>query len=190
MNAAQPGTDSKSEEKPRLRDLFSFVAGGRIFAVLAEEVEGTADAKYAALLPHAPPAVVGVLCVRGRMLTTLDPIALVTGRRLEWPPVIPSVVALRGDEQLALAAESFGGTITVAEADIEVPAEDGDRNHPESRDRGARKSVSWGFPICLPPRSSERNGVAGDTERAIFAPLTGNLALPPDNPQTADCPCH
>jgi chemotaxis signal transduction protein len=130
MNAAQPGTDSKPEEKPRLRDLFSFVAGGRIFAVLAEEVEGTADAKYAALLPHAPPAVVGVLCVRGRMLTTLDPIALVTGRRLEWPPVIPSVVALRGDEQLALAAERFGGTITVAEADIEAPAEDGDRNHP------------------------------------------------------------
>ena len=130
MNVTKPDTHNGPQEKPKLRDLFSFVAGGRTFAVLAEEVEGTADAKYVAVLPHAPPAVVGVLCLRGRMLTTLDPITLLTGKRLDWPPVIPSVVALRGDEQLALAAESFGGTITIAGTDIEAPAEDGDRNHP------------------------------------------------------------
>jgi chemotaxis signal transduction protein len=105
----------------QLRDLFSFNAGGQTFAVLAEEVDGTADAKHVAALPHAPPAVLGVLCVRGRMLTALDPFALMTGERLNWPRELPCVIALRGDEQLALAAESFGSTITIAGTDIEAP---------------------------------------------------------------------
>ncbi|HJZ80240.1 MAG TPA: chemotaxis protein CheW [Pyrinomonadaceae bacterium] len=129
MNDPQPERHLTSQAEPQLRDLFSFVAGGRTFAVPAEEVEGTADSKHVAALPQAPPAVVGVLCVRGRMLTTLDPVALLTGERLSWPPMIPCVVALRGDEQLALAAESFGGTITVAENDIEAPAGEDGRSH-------------------------------------------------------------
>src|SRR5262252_6477629 len=130
MSAPEPDLQTARPEKTELRDLFSFVAGGRTFAVLAAEVEGTADAKQVAALPYAPPAVVGVLCVRGRMLTTLDPVALLTGERLEWPALIPCVVALRGDEQLALAAESFGGTITVDDGDIEAVAPDGERRHP------------------------------------------------------------
>ena len=130
MNAPEPDTHVAPQAEPQLRDLFAFVAGGRTFAVLAAEVEGTADSKHFAALPHAPPAVVGVLCVRGRMLTTLDPVALLTGERLDWPTLIPCVVALRGDEQLALAAESFGGTITVAAGDIEAAAPEGEREHP------------------------------------------------------------
>ena len=110
-------------DEAQLHDLFSFNAGGRTFAVFAEEVEGTADTKHVAVLPHAPPAVLGVLCVRGRMLTALDPFALMTGDRLNWPRELPCVVALRSDEQLALAAESFGNTITIAGTDIEAPAE-------------------------------------------------------------------
>ena len=118
LNAANLLTD-----EAQLHDLFSFNAGGRTFAVFAEEVEGTADTKHVAALPHAPPAVLGVLFVRGRMLTALDPFALMTGDRLNWPRELPCVVALRSDEQLALAAESFGSTITIAGTDIEAPAE-------------------------------------------------------------------
>ena len=119
MNAPEPDTHGTLPDEPQLRDLFSFTAGGQTFAVFAEEVEGTADAKYVAALPNAPAAVLGVLCVRGRMLTALDPVALLTGERLAWPAEVPCVVALRGDEQLALAGESFGSSITIFESDIE-----------------------------------------------------------------------
>jgi len=127
MSTAAPDVDTTlhAPEESQLRDLFSFSAGNRAFAVFIEEVEGTADAKSAAPLPHAPPAVLGVVCVRGRMLTTLDPVALVTGEPLDWPDDLPCVIALRGDEQLALAAESFGETFTIAAADIEPAADAG-----------------------------------------------------------------
>ena len=123
MNAPEPDTHTTNQDEPQLRDLFSFTAGGQTFAVFADEVEGTADSKHFAPLPHAPAAVLGVLCVRGRMLTALDPIALLTGDGLIWPHELPCVIALRGDEQLALAAESFGSTITVLDADIEIPSD-------------------------------------------------------------------
>src|SRR5262245_61743920 len=119
-----PDFDADIPAEPQLRDLFSFRAGGRTFAVFADDVEGTADLKQVAPLPHAPAAVLGVLCVRGRMLTTLDPLGLITGERLVWPSVLPCVVALRGDEQLALAAEAFGNTITVFDSDIEDPPQE------------------------------------------------------------------
>jgi chemotaxis signal transduction protein len=120
MNSPDSHLDSATPDEPQLRDLFSFRAGGRTFAVFADDVEGTADLKQVAPLPHAPAAVLGVLCVRGRMLTTLDPLALITGERLLWPTVLPCVIALRGDEQIALAAESFGNTITLFDSDIEA----------------------------------------------------------------------
>jgi chemotaxis signal transduction protein len=109
----------QSEAEPLLRDLFSFSAGNRTFAVFEEDVEGTAESKRPARLPHAPPAVLGVVCVRGRMLTTLDPFALVEAEPASWPQELPLVIALRGDEQLALAADSLRETITIASTDIE-----------------------------------------------------------------------
>jgi chemotaxis signal transduction protein len=106
---------------PQLHDLIPFTAGGRVFAVFADQVEGTAEAKLPALLPDAPPAVLGIVCVRGRMLTVLDPFALVTGEPTSWPESLPGVIALSGDEQLAVAAQERLDTITVASTDIQPP---------------------------------------------------------------------
>ena len=114
----QPGTVVVPDE-PQLHDLVPFVAGDRIFAVFADQVEGTAEARTPAALPDAPPAVLGVICMRGHMMTVLDPIAVLTGETLGWPAGLPTVIALRGDEQLALAAESCRDTITIAAEDIE-----------------------------------------------------------------------
>src|SRR2546428_11796775 len=111
---------------PQLHDLVPFTAGERVFAVFADQVESTAEGKVPAPLPHAPPAVVGVVCVRGRMLTVLDPVALLTGESATWPKTLPSVIALRGEEQLGLAAESCRDTITVAVADIETREPEGE----------------------------------------------------------------
>jgi len=104
---------------PQLHDLIPFTAGGMVFAVFADQVEGTAEAKLPALLPDAPPAVLGVVCVRGRMLTVLDPVALLTGEPAEWTETLPRVIALRGDEQLAVAAQERLDTITIASTDIQ-----------------------------------------------------------------------
>jgi chemotaxis signal transduction protein len=113
---ADPGN---STYEPQLHDLVPFIAGNRTFAVFADQVDGTAEARTPASLPNAPPAVLGVVCMRGHMLTVLDPIAVATGEPFAWPANLPAVIALRGDEQLALAAHSCRDTITVAAEDIQ-----------------------------------------------------------------------
>src|SRR5436190_2890349 len=57
------------------------------------------------------------------MLTTLDPVAITAGEKVEWAVELHSLVALRGDEQIALAAEALGETITVAATDIQAADE-------------------------------------------------------------------
>jgi len=62
------------------------------------------------------------------MLTVLDPSALVTGEANSWPEVLPNIIALSGDEQLALAATERLDTITISAADIESPSEADEEN--------------------------------------------------------------
>lgn len=88
------------------RGLLVLRAGGRDFAVYADEADAVTGWREPSPLPHAPPAVLGVVCVRGRMRTLLDPARLpgappADGAETDAPRFI---VALRGDEQLALAA--------------------------------------------------------------------------------------
>ena len=115
---------------PQLYDLVPFTAGERVFAVFADQVDSTTEAKLPAPLPQSPPGVLGVVCVRGRMLTVLDPSALLTGETNSWPAVLPNVIALTGDEQLALAAGERLDTITISAADIEPPATENDEEDP------------------------------------------------------------
>src|ERR1051325_10972233 len=112
-------TDFFTAETPQLRDLFLFTAGNRIFGVPADEVEGTAEGKTATPLPHAPAPILGVVYARCRMLTVIDPRAIAGDDSATLMQLIPAIISLRGDEQLALAAESITGTITVSSSDIE-----------------------------------------------------------------------
>jgi chemotaxis signal transduction protein len=114
-------TSAKTPDAPReTRELFVLSAGGQLFAVSAEETDGVAEGLTPAPLPDAPAAVLGVVSVRGRMRTLLHPPALFTqshaleGAREDATAAAPRfVVALRGDEQLALAADAVEGIITV-----------------------------------------------------------------------------
>jgi purine-binding chemotaxis protein CheW len=117
-DSALPDLGVASDE-PQLHDLVPFVAGDRVFAVFAGQVEGTAEARIPTALPDAPPAVLGVICMRGHMMTVLDPMAVLSGEAFGWPASLPAVIALRGDEQLALAAQSCRDTITIAAEDIQ-----------------------------------------------------------------------
>jgi len=118
-------------DEPQLYDLVPFVAADRVFAVFADQVDGTAEARIPAALPNAPATVLGIVSMRGHMLTVLDPVAVLTGETLGWPECLPAVIALRGDEQLALAAHSCRDTITIAAEDIQPSSqinEDGFEN--------------------------------------------------------------
>lgn len=112
------GSSANDKRDPQLCDLFLFTAGGRTFAVSSAEVDGTAEAKKPTPLPQAPGSILGVVYARGRMLTLVDPAAVTSGEPLNWPLLIPAIISLRGDEQLALAAESLGEAITVSSSDI------------------------------------------------------------------------
>ena len=116
---------SKSEDaaaaSAQLHDLLPFAIGDRLFAVFTEQVDATAEGKPFARLPRTPGAVVGVVCVRGRMLTVLDPAAALNEPTKNWEQTLPYVLVLRGDDQLGLAAESCRDTITISTDDIEPP---------------------------------------------------------------------
>jgi len=130
MIPAEPDTTTSGEDGPQLRDLFLFTAGACTFAVPAEEAEGTAESKQPAPLPLAPAPILGVVYARGRMLTLLDPVALTAGERSVFPAIVPAIISLRGDQQLALAADAIGETITVSAADVETAsAEQAETNH-------------------------------------------------------------
>lgn len=122
MTTAKPqtGASSSHEDEPKLLDLFLFTAADHTFAVPAEEIDGTAEVTSQMPLPHAPPSVLGVVYARGRMLTVLDPLAL-TDKSGRLSRSGFTIISLRGDEQLGVAAESVRETITVLSADIEPP---------------------------------------------------------------------
>ncbi|HEX8709770.1 MAG TPA: chemotaxis protein CheW [Pyrinomonadaceae bacterium] len=101
---------TKGPERER-RELMVARAGGRRIGVFADEASGVTQWRVPTPLPHAPAAVLGVASARGRMLTILDPLALLgepqTGADGGAGRVI---IVLRGDEQLALAVDDVDGT--------------------------------------------------------------------------------
>ena len=87
------------------RELLVMHRRGRAFAVYAEEAEAVLEGRRPAPLPHAPRAVLGVVPLRGRMRTLLDPAAILENHAEDDADAPPFIVTLRGDEQLALACE-------------------------------------------------------------------------------------
>jgi chemotaxis signal transduction protein len=86
-----------------------FSSGANQFAVFTDEVMTIAEWREPAVLPHAPAAVLGVVSIQGRMLTVLDLSQLLEQPRLSQGP--SHILALRGDEQLALAIDGPRETI-------------------------------------------------------------------------------
>jgi len=97
-----------------------FVAGPLQFGVAEEDVATIAGWRQPTSLPHAPESVLGVVSIQGRMLTVLD-LARLAGVE---PPVIEEsytqIIALRGEEQLGLAATAIGEAIDFSPSDAGV----------------------------------------------------------------------
>jgi len=86
--------------------------GRTVYGVFKNRISGMVDWAEPAPLPHAPPAVLGVVSVQGRMLTVLDLAAFPAWGVTERPRTSANkIVALKGDEQIALAVDAVGETI-------------------------------------------------------------------------------
>ncbi|MCA1618216.1 MAG: chemotaxis protein CheW [Acidobacteria bacterium] len=123
------------------REALLLRAGGLAFAVYADECEGLTPWVEPAPLPHAPVCVLGVVPVRGRMRTVIDPARLFEALghgSTRRPEAFAHVASLAGDEQLALASET-AARVRLTPRDL-TPAPD---------------------PATLPARATFTNG--GDT---------------------------
>ena len=114
-------------ESDPLRELRIVFAGSRKLGIFADAIEAIADWRIPTPLPKAPRAVLGVVCIHGRMLTVLDVVALLNeevGVASSKPSNPSSIVALRGDEQLALAVDGVGETIAIATDELQAAESD------------------------------------------------------------------
>ena len=104
------------QELPRgaSRKLQLVQAGHDQFAIFADHISAIVEWQELAPLPHAPTSVLGVVCIQGRMLTVLDlgKLAGAEAVSADSPRTFPThLIALRGDEQLALAVEGLGEVV-------------------------------------------------------------------------------
>jgi chemotaxis signal transduction protein len=133
---------TRATERPASagRRLCVMRSGARLFAVYADAVEATSESLRPTPLPFAPPPVRGVVSQRGRILTVIDPLLLLppeapaTANAADAPTFIsphaspparesaPLIVALRGDEQLALSVERIEPDIELFDNDEAHPA--------------------------------------------------------------------
>jgi chemotaxis signal transduction protein len=129
--------------RPRLLQLVR--AGAAQFGIFADEIATIVAWRKPTPLPQAPTSVLGVVSVEGRMLTVLDLTSLLVGKAArtdaddDAPAAAPasdvpngpgdirsnvrsdvfkSLVALRGDEQLALAVADVGESIELADGEF------------------------------------------------------------------------
>lgn len=117
--SAHAATSSNTAEKRYPRELLVATTGSRRIGVFAAETDGVAEGHVPTPLPHAPASVLGVVCVRGHMLTVLDPLVLLGERhaREDWSPSF--IILLRGDEQLAVAVDRTESPIEISETEVE-----------------------------------------------------------------------
>lgn len=123
---------SGAQEDSERRDLIVMHSGAHAFGVFADETDSVTRLTRVTPLPFAPPAVLGVVAVRGRMRTVIDPVPFLP--RAEGQTHSPEAeddgprlaVVLKGDEQLALAVERVHTVVDVRTDAIRPPGEGAD----------------------------------------------------------------
>ncbi len=107
-----------SDDEVGARELQLVTAGPAQFGIFADEISGIFPWWEPAPLPYAPKSVLGVVSIEGRMLTVLNLASLpASAEKDEVPrPRSGHFVALRGDEQLALAVDTVGEKIELVDS--------------------------------------------------------------------------
>jgi purine-binding chemotaxis protein CheW len=109
-----------NQQGPRKLQLLQ--TGSSQLGIFADEIATVAPWRAPTPLPHAPKSVLGVVSIEGRMLTVLD-LSLLRGEEAssncDESGIYKRLIALRGDEQLALAVDSVGETIELDNVDLD-----------------------------------------------------------------------
>src|SRR3979411_544167 len=104
------------------RKLQLLQTGSSQLGIFDDEIATIAPWRAPTPLPDSPQSVLGVVSIEGRMLTVLD-LGMLRGEQAasgDADSYIPThLVALRGDEQLALAVDSLGETIELDNVDLD-----------------------------------------------------------------------
>jgi purine-binding chemotaxis protein CheW len=103
----------------RMYSLQTFRVGSREFAVQESEIATVAGWRQPTPLPHAPASVLGIVSLQGRMLTVLDLAKISEGDNASGNGTRQQLIALRGDEQLALAVDEVAEKIEISEFNFE-----------------------------------------------------------------------
>ena len=122
----QPNSLDEAKTQGAARTMQLMRAGSLQFGIVASEIAAIAPWREPAPLPQAPKSVLGVVSVHGRMLTVLD-LASLAQDSSATTTAAQQLVALRGDEQLALAVDELGETIEIEDAAIKPK-----RDNPEA----------------------------------------------------------
>ena len=115
--------------EPAVRTLQLFRAGSLLYGIFEDEIATLAKWREPTPLPHAPKSVLGIVSLQGRMLTVLDLSSLLIGdaassdtrssESASSEATAQHLIALRGDEQLALAVDEVGETIEIGAGDFD-----------------------------------------------------------------------
>ncbi len=106
-------------EASPMRNVQLLRAGSSHLGVFQNEIAAIVEWREPAPLPYAPPSVLGVVSIQGRMLTVLNLAALLSPEAASSEEAFQHILALRGDEQLALAVDALGETIAISDGDVE-----------------------------------------------------------------------
>ena len=114
--------NSSDEAKPPgpLRTLQLLRAGSFQFGIFASEIAAVEAWREPTSLPQAPKSVLGVVSIQGRMLTVIDLATLPGPEASSTDVTAQHLIALRGDEQLALAVDGLGETFELGDVDLDT----------------------------------------------------------------------
>jgi purine-binding chemotaxis protein CheW len=104
-----------------MTQLATFHLGTGLYGVDVQRVREVVRRQQTTTVPLAPPAVAGLINLRGQVVTTVD-----LRERLDLPPAPPQedpmlVVVLVDGESIALLVDRIGGVIDVSEENFEPP---------------------------------------------------------------------
>jgi chemotaxis signal transduction protein len=108
------------EDANRFHKLHLFQAGAVQLGIFADEVTAIVEWREPTPLPRAPESVLGIVSIQGHMSTVLDVAALINHESASSGARVQHLIALRGDEQLALAIATLGETIEITEDDFQA----------------------------------------------------------------------
>jgi purine-binding chemotaxis protein CheW len=115
--------DVFSDQPQTTRKLQLLSVGSLVLGVFEDEIATIAEWRKPTPLPHGPPAVLGVVSIQGRMLIVLDLLPLLGGTANSDSASRGFLVALRGDEQIALAVEEQAETLELTTTELQPPSE-------------------------------------------------------------------